>query len=143
MAAADQDTFWLRLTEEWGAWADAALYQELETERKRWLLSALYSINRLPDTGLVQTSTAERRILAFFESQGTSSVDYPVLSSRSLCCLLSLSSNCFVYRSSQCQRSSLSHGAEPLVKQAVPQHGLHAGQRPHFVHFSLHHTTQV
>ncbi|CAK7270009.1 hypothetical protein SEPCBS57363_003888 [Sporothrix epigloea] len=73
MAAADQDTFWLRLTEEWGAWADAALYQELEMERKRWLLSALYSINRLPDTRLVQPSTAERRILAFFESQATAS----------------------------------------------------------------------
>ncbi|CAK7269513.1 hypothetical protein SEPCBS119000_003609 [Sporothrix epigloea] len=73
MAAADQDTFWQRLTEEWGAWADAALYQELETERKRWLLSALYSINRLPETGVVPDPVAERRILAFFESQATAS----------------------------------------------------------------------
>ncbi|CAK7220684.1 hypothetical protein SBRCBS47491_004271 [Sporothrix bragantina] len=73
MAAADQDTFWRRLTEEWGAWADAALYKELEMERKRWLLSALYSINPLPDTGLARTATADRRILAFFETQATAS----------------------------------------------------------------------
>ncbi|CAK7238493.1 hypothetical protein SEUCBS140593_010744 [Sporothrix eucalyptigena] len=73
MAAADQDTFWRRLTEEWGAWADAALYKELEMERKRWLLSALYSINPLPDTGMVRTATADRRILAFFETQASAS----------------------------------------------------------------------
>ena len=70
MAAADQDTFWQRLTEEWGAWADAALYKELEMERKRWLLSALYSINPSPATGLARTTTPESRILAYFETQG-------------------------------------------------------------------------
>ncbi|OAA60310.1 hypothetical protein SPI_05434 [Niveomyces insectorum RCEF 264] len=69
MAAVDQDTFWRRLTEEWGAWADAALYKGLEMERKRWLLSALHSINPLPDTGMVQAAIADRRILAFFETQ--------------------------------------------------------------------------
>lgn len=70
MASADPDTFWRRLTEQWGAWSDAALYKELELERKRWLLSALYSINPVPDTGFVQLASSERRILAFFETQG-------------------------------------------------------------------------
>ncbi|KAL1912364.1 hypothetical protein Sste5344_001805 [Sporothrix stenoceras] len=73
MASADPETFWKRLTEQWGAWADAALYKELEMERKRWLLSALYSINPVPDTGVVKITGIDRRILAFFETQATAS----------------------------------------------------------------------
>lgn len=69
MAAADQDTYWKRLTEEdWGTWADAALYKELEMERKRWLLSAMYSISPKPNTGV--QAPGERHILSFFENKG-------------------------------------------------------------------------
>ncbi|KIH88629.1 hypothetical protein SPBR_06718 [Sporothrix brasiliensis 5110] len=72
MAAADSETFWKRLTEQWGTWQDAALYKALEMDRKRWLLSALYSINPAPDAGIPATNI-ERRILAFFETQATAS----------------------------------------------------------------------
>ncbi|ERT02322.1 hypothetical protein HMPREF1624_00620 [Sporothrix schenckii ATCC 58251] len=72
MASADSETFWKRLTEQWGTWADAALYKALEMDRKRWLLSALYSINPAPDAGIPVTNI-DRRILAFFETQATAS----------------------------------------------------------------------
>lgn len=70
MAAASHETFLRRLTEEWGSSSDAALYKELEMEKKRWMLSALHSINPSTDRGVAQVPIADRRILAFFESHG-------------------------------------------------------------------------
>lgn len=123
MAAADLDTYWKRLTEQWGAWADAALYKELEMERKRWLLSALYSISPMPDTGIVRTAGAERRILAFFETQGK-----PFIVALYTFCpqvLINDYSNGFIHCRPQRRRPCPPHVAESSLQQAAPQRRAH------------------
>lgn len=75
MAAATPETILLRLKESWGPSHDAALYKELEIEKKRWMLSALHNLDP-PD---LDTSTSApsktaaakaHKILALYESQG-------------------------------------------------------------------------
>jgi len=69
MAAASPQIVLLRLKEEWGTAADAALYKELEMEKKRWMLSALHNLDQPPDVSS-KIVRNDDRILAFFETQG-------------------------------------------------------------------------
>jgi hypothetical protein len=69
MAAAGPQIVLMRLREEWGPSADAALYKELEMEKKRWMLSALRNMDPPPNTGM-RLMSGGHKILAFFESQG-------------------------------------------------------------------------
>ena len=69
MAAASPQIILVRLREEWGAAADAALYKELEMEKKRWMLSALYHMDHTQNTKIKVRSNSDK-VLAFFETQG-------------------------------------------------------------------------
>jgi hypothetical protein len=79
MAAATPDMVLFRLREVWGASPDAALYKELEMEKKRWMLSALHHMDN-PDVDTSRPSAFKisagkaQKVLALYESQGT----YPV-----------------------------------------------------------------
>lgn len=69
MAAATPQIILLRLKEEWGTSPDANLYKELEMEKKRWMLSALYNLDSRH--GMQHEAVfSNPRVLAFFETQG-------------------------------------------------------------------------
>lgn len=74
MAAASAEIVTVRLNENWGNSSDASFYRELEMEKKRWMLSALYNMGMFTegaDSGEVCTDSGEgKRMLALFESQG-------------------------------------------------------------------------
>lgn len=69
MAAATPQIILLRLKEEWGTSPDATLYKELEMEKKRWMLSALYSLDAHNGTQN-DAVFSNPRVLGFFETQG-------------------------------------------------------------------------
>jgi len=68
MMAASPQMILSRLKEQWGTPTDDALFKELEMERKRWMFSALHSMDR-PSSGGFCTPR-DRNILALFESSG-------------------------------------------------------------------------
>jgi hypothetical protein len=73
MAAASPQIMLFRLTEEWGSVPDASFYQEMEMEKKRWMLSALYSLYHTPviDASKERRNNAgERKVIALFEPKG-------------------------------------------------------------------------
>ncbi len=74
MAAASAHIVLLRLKEEWGTATDAALYKELEMEKKRWMLSALHNMDPTRDTH-IKSHQDDDRVLAFFETQGKSCME--------------------------------------------------------------------
>ncbi len=63
-----------RLNEEWNGSEDASFYRELELEKKRWMLSAMYALDRPTKDDSVGETEKERahnrRLLALYESQG-------------------------------------------------------------------------
>ena len=75
MAAASPEVVLLRLREVWGVQEDAALYKELEMEKKRWMLSALHNIEHPdvdtshPSPNKINAANAQK-ILALYETQG-------------------------------------------------------------------------
>jgi len=71
MAAAGPQIVLLRLREEWDSSTDAALYKELEMEKKRWMLSALHNMDP-PPVASAESGPKDQKILAFFETQGKS-----------------------------------------------------------------------
>lgn len=73
MAAASPKLTLLRLSEEWGKSTDATLYKELELEKKRWMLAALYNIDRNLEQDLMRDSGSpvrQEKVLALYENQG-------------------------------------------------------------------------
>jgi hypothetical protein len=74
MAAASDEIVLQRLREVWGTSTDAALYKELEMEKKRWMLSALHHMDTpsidtsRPSPGKVASGNVQK-ILALYESQ--------------------------------------------------------------------------
>jgi hypothetical protein len=78
MAAASPRIILVRLNEEWDSGNDASLYKELEMEKKQWMLSALYNMNRPKEddslSGNQSLALKNGKKLALFECQGT----YPV-----------------------------------------------------------------
>ncbi len=73
MAAASPQIMLVRLTEEWGRTPDASFYKELEMEKKRWMLSALYNLDRPKAEGVSsyrESLPKGARILALFETKG-------------------------------------------------------------------------
>ncbi|KAJ2902312.1 hypothetical protein MKZ38_000702 [Zalerion maritima] len=77
MAAASPKLTLLRLSEEWGKSTDAMLYKELEMEKKRWMLAALYNIDRNLEQDLMERESRspvrQEKILALYENQATAS----------------------------------------------------------------------
>ena len=74
MAIASPEIVILRLNENWGTSTDASFYRELEMEKKRWMISAIRTIER-GSQGTIsprrnQAEDEDRNILALFESQG-------------------------------------------------------------------------
>ena len=72
MAAASPQIKLARLTEEWESTPDASFYKELEMEKKRWMLSALYNMDKEEQGNLLEPEDSESgsRILALFETKG-------------------------------------------------------------------------
>ncbi len=72
MAAASPQIKLVRLTEEWESTPDASFYKELEMEKKRWMLSALYNMDREEQGNQLEPGNSESgsRILALFETKG-------------------------------------------------------------------------
>lgn len=77
MTSASPQVMLLRLKEDWGTAADPAFYKELEMEQKRWMLAALHNLDGPQNVTSVSrtpgTESEARKILALFESKGTSS----------------------------------------------------------------------
>lgn len=69
MEASNPESILFRLRETWGTAADAALYKEMEMEKKRWMMSALHSLDSLPDMEAA-IPQKDRKVLALFESHG-------------------------------------------------------------------------
>lgn len=74
MACASPEVILVRLKEEWGQAQDPAFYRELEMEQKRWMLSALYNLDKPRNGACVaqgsRVGPEGQKILALFESQG-------------------------------------------------------------------------
>lgn len=76
MAAASESIILVRLKEEWGKSDDATLYKELEMEKKRWMLSAIHTMDQNLETESLHPSPSKwptsvpPKILALHESQG-------------------------------------------------------------------------
>ncbi len=74
MAAANPQIMLIRLTEKWGCTPDATFCKELEMEKKRWMLSALYNLDKpREDEDLEHRQerlAGDSRILALFETKG-------------------------------------------------------------------------
>lgn len=76
MAAASPQTILSRLDAIWDTTLDPSLHQELEMEKKRWMLSTLHHLDPVPDLDLSKlrlgegSSTKVQRILALYESKG-------------------------------------------------------------------------
>lgn len=71
MLCANTDTMLHRLQEEWGQVTDAAIYKELELDKKRWMLAALYNVDRLMDEGIPgEASSKGSKVLALYENHG-------------------------------------------------------------------------
>ena len=116
MAAAGPRIVLLRLREEWGSSTDAALYKELEMEKKRWMLSALHNMDPPPNTG-VKTEPKNQKILAFFETQGKlTQTPYTKDTANGL------NSDGVVPGGCPCRVAHLPHVAGTPISQAVPQH---------------------
>ncbi|CAM1510231.1 Fc.00g005660.m01.CDS01 [Cosmosporella sp. VM-42] len=79
MAFASPDVIVSRLKEVWDPNEDASLHQELEMEKKRWMLSVLHHLDPLPENSSARpsvaksTSTGIQKILALWESKATAS----------------------------------------------------------------------
>ncbi|KAK5656165.1 hypothetical protein OQA88_4925 [Cercophora sp. LCS_1] len=71
MTSASAQIVITRLNEDWGKSKDASFYKELEMEKKRWMLSALYKMHRPLE--VADVIRQEKQILALFESQATAS----------------------------------------------------------------------
>lgn len=73
MARANSRIILMRLSEEWGDSTDAAaLYKELEMDKKRWMLAALDKMDKGMDERAVSEKAMAKseKILALFETQG-------------------------------------------------------------------------
>lgn len=76
MEAATPQTILTRLNEEWDDSQDPALYQEMAMEKQRWMLSAMYNVDRPSVDGSDNSSMVPaaqgqgQKILALFESPG-------------------------------------------------------------------------
>lgn len=76
MAAASPQAILSRLEAIWDTTLNPSLHQELEMEKKRWMLSTLHHLDPVPDLDVSQLrlgdgSSKVRRILALYESKGT------------------------------------------------------------------------
>ncbi|KAF4982035.1 hypothetical protein FZEAL_2285 [Fusarium zealandicum] len=77
MAAASPNVVLSRIKEVWRT-ADETLHQELEMEKKRWMLSTLHHLDPVPKPGAVPMSPlsveeSSNKVLALYESQVTAS----------------------------------------------------------------------
>ena len=76
MAAADKATILKRLCESWDEVTDVDLYKDLEMEKKRWMISALFNMDKVdkgePSSALPPKKDGEepRKVLAFHEYHG-------------------------------------------------------------------------
>ncbi|TLD11383.1 hypothetical protein PgNI_05806 [Pyricularia grisea] len=79
MEAATPQTILTRLNEEWNDSQDPALYQEMAMEKQRWMLSAMYNVDRpgvdgSDNSSMVPATQGQgQKILALFESPATAS----------------------------------------------------------------------
>ncbi|KAL8398540.1 hypothetical protein RB596_005901 [Gaeumannomyces avenae] len=80
MEAATPQTILTRLKEQWDDSKDPAVYQETVMEKQRWMLSAMYNVDRPGIDGSKEESAMvpgirdkDMKILALFESQATAS----------------------------------------------------------------------
>jgi len=79
MARAAPGTILYNLNKEWGHYSDGSCYLELELEKKRWMLSAIYSLDRYNSAGACPYSRRRMmdidglRFLALYESKATAS----------------------------------------------------------------------
>jgi hypothetical protein len=74
MAAATPRITLIRLTEQWGNASDASFYKELEVDKKRWMLSALYGLDKalaaFGADGENNRLAIDFHLLALFDSEG-------------------------------------------------------------------------
>ena len=76
MAEADPATMLERLREPWEDMTGSRHYREVEMERKRWMLTALYHLDEASDTNRQRAPAPrpprgeQRKVLALHESHG-------------------------------------------------------------------------
>ncbi|KAK3940787.1 hypothetical protein QBC46DRAFT_312766 [Diplogelasinospora grovesii] len=72
MAVASPQIMLNRMNEAWGSATDARFYKEAEMEKKRWMLSAMYTMDKRPEISR-SIVLGDQKVLALFETQATAS----------------------------------------------------------------------
>lgn len=81
MAVTSAEATLSRLNQIWDTTADPSQHQELEMEKKRWMLSALHHLDPISESDVPWpskaklSSKAERKVLALYESKGMSKME--------------------------------------------------------------------